>query len=194
MTSLSLRIAIADDDRSTLEVLQMLLGKLGHEVIVIADNGRSLIDECAVMEPDVIITDNLMPGISGAAAAAIIYERRPVPIILLSAFCDPELVIDAERKHVLMYMVKPLSEAHIEVALNRCRKERNGLRAMRTKIVIRGVQGDDGLATGAMFSIFRIGLRERWHGCEPPSLSDPKRYVPSWLSGIGRTAARGQVI
>jgi two-component system, response regulator PdtaR len=118
-----LRIAIADDDRSTRELLQALLSKLGHEVVVVADDGHSLIQKCAVTEPNLIITDNLMPGVTGVEAAAILYKQRPTPIILLSAHSDPELVIEAERKHVFMYLVKPLSEAHLTAALTRCREE-----------------------------------------------------------------------
>lgn len=125
MTPSGRRIAIADDDRSMREVLQVLLRNLGHEVVVAAENGQSLIKQCAILRPDVIITDNLMPDISGAEAAAIIYEQRPTQIILLSAFCDRELVIDAEQKHVLMYLVKPVSVAHLEAALNRCQELRN---------------------------------------------------------------------
>ena len=107
------------------EVLQVLLCNLGHEVVVAAENGRSLMEQCAIMRPDVVITDNRMPEMSGAEAAAIIYNQRPMPIILLSAFCDRELVVDAEQKHVFMYLVKPASEAHLQVALDRCQELRN---------------------------------------------------------------------
>ncbi len=60
-----------------------------------------------------IITDNLMPDLDGADAAAIIYAERPTPIILLSGYCDRNLVLDAEQKHVLIYLVKPISEANL---------------------------------------------------------------------------------
>jgi CheY-like chemotaxis protein len=123
MNPFRLRIAIADDDRSTRELLQALLSKLGHEVVVVADDGLSLIQKCALKEPNLIITDYLMPGVTGAEAAAILYEKRPTPIILLSAYSNPELVIEAERKHVFIYLVKPLSEAHLTAALNRCQEE-----------------------------------------------------------------------
>ena len=117
----SLRVAVADDDRSMRELLQHMLRKLGHEVVAVADTGETLIQLCAAAKPDVIITDNLMPDLDGADAAAIIYAERPTPIILLSGYCDRNLVLDAEQKHVLIYLVKPISEANLRAALARCR-------------------------------------------------------------------------
>jgi YesN/AraC family two-component response regulator len=120
-----LRVAIADDDRSMRELLEGLLHKLGHEVVAICVDGQSLISQAAITEPDVIITDNLMPDISGVDAAAIIYQQKPTQIILLSGYCDRELVLDAEQNHVLMYLVKPVSQAHLEAALLRCQELRD---------------------------------------------------------------------
>jgi CheY-like chemotaxis protein len=117
----TLRVAVADDDRSMRELLQHMLHKQGHEVVALAESGKALIEQCAVAQPDVIITDNLMPEVDGADAAAIIYAQRPTPIILLSGYCDRNLVLEAEQKHVLIYLVKPLSEDNLRSALDRCR-------------------------------------------------------------------------
>jgi CheY-like chemotaxis protein len=125
MLSPPLRVAIADDDRSIRELLQQILRNLGHEVVAVAENGQSLVQQSAITEPDVIVTDNVMPDISGVDAAAIIYKRRPTRIILLSANCDRELVLDAEQKHVMVYLVKPVSQANLEAALGRCQELRN---------------------------------------------------------------------
>jgi YesN/AraC family two-component response regulator len=121
-----LRIAIADDDRFTRELLQGLIPKLGHEVVAVADNGLSLIDQCAKTRPDVVITDNLMSGVSGVNAALEIYKARPIPIILVSGYCDPTVVRDAEEKHILVYLVKPVSQDHLGAALSKCREELMG--------------------------------------------------------------------
>jgi CheY-like chemotaxis protein len=117
----ALRVAVADDDRSMRELLEHMLRKQGHEVVAVADTGKQLIKLCASAKPDVIITDNLMPDLDGADAAAIIYAQRPTPIILLSGYCDRNLVLDAEQKHVLIYLVKPISDANLRAALARCR-------------------------------------------------------------------------
>jgi DNA-binding NarL/FixJ family response regulator len=123
MTS-SLRIAIADDDGRVCELIQQMVRKLGNEVVVVAENGNSLIDQCATERPDVVITGDLTPDMRGADAAAVIYKSRPIPIILFSSCCDPVLVRYADENHVFMYLVKPIMQEHLEVALERCRCQR----------------------------------------------------------------------
>ncbi|HEV3138234.1 MAG TPA: response regulator [Pirellulales bacterium] len=116
-------MAIADDDRLMREVLEQMLAALGHQVVVVADNGQSLIQQCANESPDVVITDNMMPDMCGSDAAAVIYGRRPIPIVIVSSFCDRDLVLKAEQEHVLMYLVKPISVNHLQAALARCRDQ-----------------------------------------------------------------------
>jgi response regulator NasT len=44
----------------------------------------------------------------GIEAARAIYQRRPVPIILASAYHDPDTVNCADNEHVMGYLVKPV--------------------------------------------------------------------------------------
>lgn len=118
--SFSLRVAIADDDREMREYLQQMLGNLGHEVVAVAENGESLVNQCAMTEPDVVITGTLTPEMYGSDAAAAVYKSRPIPIILYSSHCEPDLVLNAEHKHVFMYLVKPIREEHLRAALKEC--------------------------------------------------------------------------
>lgn len=112
-----LRIAIADDERDMREYLERILPSLGHTVVSAADNGRSLVAQCREHQPDLVITDIRMPEMDGIEAAEEIYRTRPVPIILISAFHDPELIQRAELDHVMAYLVKPVKQAHLEPAI-----------------------------------------------------------------------------
>ena len=118
--SFSLRVAIADDDLGMRESLQQMLCNLGHEVVAVAENGESLINQCAMTEPDVVITGTLTPEMYGSDAAAVVYKSRPIPIILYSGHCEPHLVRNAEHKHVFMYLVKPICQEHLQAALKEC--------------------------------------------------------------------------
>ena len=118
--SFPLRVAIADDDRGMRESLQQMLGNLGHEVVAVAESGESLISQCAMAEPDVVITGTLTPKMYGSDAAAAVYKSRPIPVILYSGHCEPDLVRNAEHKHVLMYLVKPIIQEHLDAALKEC--------------------------------------------------------------------------
>jgi two-component system chemotaxis response regulator CheY len=118
--SFSLRVAIADDDRGMRESLQQMLRNLGHDVVAVAETGQSLIEQCEVARPDVVITGTLTPEMYGSDAAAVVYKSRPIPIILYSSHCEPDLVLNAEHKHVFVYLVKPICEEHLRAALKEC--------------------------------------------------------------------------
>jgi DNA-binding NarL/FixJ family response regulator len=118
--SFCLRVAIADDDRVMRESLQQMLCDLGHEVVAVAENGEALISQCAMTQPDVVITGTLTPEMYGSEAAEVVYKSRPIPIILYSGHCEPNLVRNAEHKHVFMYLVKPICQEHLQAALKEC--------------------------------------------------------------------------
>jgi response regulator NasT len=110
----SLRIAVADDEPDMRQYFLKLLTRLGHQVIAVAENGRELVEKCRTAEPDLVITDIKMPDMDGIDAAVRIYQFRPVPVILVSAFHDPELIVRAEADHILGYLVKPIKQADLQ--------------------------------------------------------------------------------
>lgn len=109
--------------RRCAESLQQMLYNLGHEVVAVAENGKSLINQCAMTQPDVVITGTLTHEMYGSDAAATVYERHPIPIILYSHHCEPDLVLNAEHKHVFMFLVKPIHQEHLQAALEECHRK-----------------------------------------------------------------------
>jgi response regulator NasT len=112
MTS-PLRIAVADDEPDMRDYYRKILPRLGHQVVAVAANGRELVELCRASLPDVVITDIKMPELDGIDAAAALYAERPVPVILVSAYSDPQLVERAEGDHVMGYLVKPIKQADL---------------------------------------------------------------------------------
>jgi response regulator NasT len=112
-----LRIAIADDEPFMQEYLRETLTLMGHEVVAVVGRGRELVEQCRAGQPDLVITDIKMPDLDGLDAAAELYGIRPVPIIVVSAFHDPELIARAESRHVLAYLVKPIKQDDLEPAI-----------------------------------------------------------------------------
>jgi len=58
-----------------------------------------------------------MPGLDGIDAAQRIYEEMPIPVILVSAYSDPDFIARAEADHILAYLVKPIKQADLEPAI-----------------------------------------------------------------------------
>jgi response regulator NasT len=147
-----LRIAVADDEPDMRDYFQKILPRLGHRVVAVATTGAELVEQCRVAHPDLVITDIKMPDRDGIDAATEIYKDRPVPVILVSAYHDAELIRRAEADHVLGYLVKPIKQADLEptiaLALRRfeqfqeLRKEAADLRqALEDRKVIERAKG-----------------------------------------------------
>lgn len=109
-----LRIAVADDELDMRDYLQAILPCFGHIVVAVASTGRELVEKCRAERPDLVITDIKMPDMDGIDAATQIYLEKPIPVILVSAYHDPELIARAEADHILGYLVKPIKQSDLE--------------------------------------------------------------------------------
>lgn len=120
-----LRIAVAEDEPLLNRHMHATLNELGHRVLGAVGNGLDLVNLCRETQPDLVITDIRMPGIDGLEAASQIYHFRPVPIIVVSAHYDEELIERAESNHIQAYLVKPVqgNELRPVIALARRRFE-----------------------------------------------------------------------
>jgi response regulator NasT len=113
----SLRIAVADDEALMRKYLQETLTLMGHQVVSLASNGRELVEHCLSLKPNLVITDIRMPDMDGLDAAASIYAKELVPIIVVSAYHDPDLIERAQSSHVIAYLVKPINQENLRPAI-----------------------------------------------------------------------------
>lgn len=113
----SLRIAVADDEPDMQEYYRAILGQMGHVVVVVAETGKELVEKCRAQRPDMVISDIKMPDLDGIEAAKRLYLDKPVPVILVSAYHDPEFIARAEEEHILAYLVKPIKQSDLETAI-----------------------------------------------------------------------------
>jgi response regulator NasT len=113
----SLRIAVADDEPRMRDYFRKILPRLGHQVVSAAGTGKELVEQCRLTRPELIITDINMPDMDGIDAAIEIYREDPIPVILVSAHHDTELIERAEADHILAYLIKPIKQANLEPAI-----------------------------------------------------------------------------
>jgi response regulator NasT len=128
-----LRIAVADDEPDMREYFEKILPRLGHQVVSAAETGRQLVEHCKTLSPDLVITDIKMPDMDGIEAASAIYRDQAVPVILVSAFHDRELIERAESDHILAYLVKPIKQADLEPAITLARRRFEQFQALRAE-------------------------------------------------------------
>jgi response regulator NasT len=148
----ALRVAVADDERDMRDFFREFLPPLGHTVVGTAATGAELVALCRAEKPELVITDIKMPDMDGIDAAAAVCRDHAVPVILVSAFHERELLERAEAEHVLAYLVKPIKAADlvpaIGIALRRfeqfqaLRREADDLRqALEDRKVIERAKG-----------------------------------------------------
>ena len=112
-----LRIVVADDEPDMRDYFRKILPRLGHQVVAAAGTGSELVEQCRTLRPDLIITDINMPDMDGIDAANAICRDQMVPVILVSAYQDSELIARADADHILAYLIKPIKRAHLEPAI-----------------------------------------------------------------------------
>jgi len=117
-----LKILVADDESIIRMGLRTMLGALGHDVLLAA-NGRDALQLVRTARPDLALLDLQMPLTDGIEAAKVIARTRPMPIIILTAFSQEDLIEKAAALPIQGYLVKPVNErdlaAAIEVAVAR---------------------------------------------------------------------------
>lgn len=99
MTDRQLKVLVADDVRLSLEIERTLFQRDGFKVVTAPDGPTAL--ALAVSElPDVIVLDEVMPGLRGTEVAMRLKSRegtRAIPIVIVSSNDTPE-VREASRE------------------------------------------------------------------------------------------------
>lgn len=111
-------IILAEDDHNHRQMLRTLLGDWGYEVREAAD-GAEAIDKCAATPPpDLALLDVRMPHKSGFEAIPELLAIKPgLPIVLMTAFSDLEMAVQAMRLGAWDYVPKPLDTTKLQTTL-----------------------------------------------------------------------------
>ena len=114
-----MKVLIADDTAVPRLILEKTLEALGHETVSAADGDEAWAKHQA-FEPDVVLSDWLMPGMNGIDLCRRIRAEqgdRYTYFILLTAMTEVEHVITARAAGADDFMVKPLEKTALEAAL-----------------------------------------------------------------------------
>src|SRR5216117_4593041 len=103
------------------------------EVVGEARDGEEAVALARSLEPDLAIMDVKMPKLDGIDAARKILDERPIPIVMLTAYGQDELVSRAVEAGVFGYLVKPFREADLLPALKAARARHEELQALRAE-------------------------------------------------------------
>ena len=114
----SSRILIVDDEVINLELFEVMLSRLGFDVEM-ASNGAQALEMLPTVQPDLIVLDNIMPGLTGWEVTRRIKNApefaayRQVPIIMFSAMDEIADRIEGLELGVDDYITKPFNFSEV---------------------------------------------------------------------------------
>ncbi len=104
------RIVIVDDHEVVRLGLRSLLERHSEfEIVGEAGNGREALEKVATLQPDVVVLDIRMPGMSGVEVCQQINERFPkTKVIMLTSYAEDEMLFAAIRAGAAGYVLKQI--------------------------------------------------------------------------------------
>ncbi len=139
-------LLVVDDEAPNLESLDKLFQKEGFRVLT-ASSGREALDLCRTHRVHVVLSDLMMPGMSGIDLTRALRTVAPdVEVVMMTAYGTVETAVEAMKEGAYDFVEKPLkrmqivktvrkaAERHDLVAENRTLKEE--LSALRTRSIV----------------------------------------------------------
>lgn len=112
-----MKLLIVDDEPPARERLRSLLEEIGDcQVVGEAANGEEAIASCGDTQPDVVLLDVRMPGISGIEVARHIDSLEDPPAIIFTTAYD-QYAVDAFETEAVGYLLKPVRKEKLAHAL-----------------------------------------------------------------------------
>ncbi len=100
-------ILVVDDDIMSLQATSLMLNEFGYYVVA-CGNAREALERLQRLQVDAVLTDIVMPGVSGIDLLEKVREAEPdLPVILMTGQADMDKTIDAIKKGAFDFMLKP---------------------------------------------------------------------------------------
>lgn len=114
------KVLIIEDERLMLKVIEFRLKKDGFDVRI-AEDGKEGLNQISTWQPDIIVTDIMMPFISGLEIISTVRQqyKLDIPIIILSAVGLEKTVIEAFGLGADDFITKPFSAEELSIRVRK---------------------------------------------------------------------------
>lgn len=146
-----LRVVVIDDDDDVASYTRTVLEKrAGCEVVSVTDPAEAA-SVVARFDPDVVVTDIQMPGMSGLELMALLRERDPnLKVVVMTAHVSVDYAVAALRQQADEFLTKPVPAAELVAVVQRLAAQSRAERAVAPGEVV--------LAVGAHPDDVEIGV------------------------------------
>src|SRR5262245_9831882 len=174
------RVLVVDDEPAMREVLEMLLGDWGYDVKVASD-GIEGEEFAQSYDPDIVITDVVMPGVSGLDLLRSLQAGNPDrPVILVTAQGSIDLAVEAMKQGAKDFITKPLDYPKLKSILDAAGRDIE-LRRESRKL---GAQLEKGAGFGGFVGTSKA-MREVYELTERLAVTDASAIITG-ESGTGK--------
>jgi two-component system, NtrC family, response regulator PilR len=133
------RILVVDDERSMRELLAIVLGREGYDVVV-AESGQQALDELERRPVDLLISDIHMPDMTGLEVLRTAKGLNPdLAGIMVTAFASTETAIEALRMGAYDYIHKPFNVDELKIVVTGALERR---RLRRENVLLKRALGE----------------------------------------------------
>ncbi len=109
----------ADDEMELLKAHLLFLKKKGYEVVTVT-NGTDAIEECKQRTFDLVLLDEMMPGLSGLETLQRIKELSPqTPVVMVTKSEEEDIMNQAIGQQIADYLIKPVNPNQILLTLKK---------------------------------------------------------------------------
>ncbi|OFW12732.1 MAG: DNA-binding response regulator [Acidobacteria bacterium RIFCSPLOWO2_12_FULL_66_10] len=139
---MDLRAVLVDDEQLARDELGYLLGQVGGvDVVGQAVNGVDALTTIERLQPDVVFLDVQMPGLTGfEVARRLLDDGTPSQIVFVTAY--DQHAIEAFEVNAVDYLLKPVDQLRLQVAVERARRRIASDRPVDTAAGVVGVSND----------------------------------------------------
>src|SRR5262245_11619061 len=151
------RILVAEDDAAQRLGLQQLLKSWGYSVEVASD-GRQALEKVASDRPAIVLTDMVMPGVSGMDLLRTLKSQddTDVTVVMLTAQGSVETAVEAIKHGAYDYLTKPVDPQRLRIVLDQVTQRNETLREVRALRRLLQERGTFGRLVGASMEMRRI--------------------------------------
>jgi LmbE family N-acetylglucosaminyl deacetylase/CheY-like chemotaxis protein len=140
------RVVVVEDDPDVAFFMKTVLEKRADAVAIAVTDPSLALSTVAEFEPDLVITDIEMPGISGLDLLKELRSQYPgMPVVVMTAHVSVDYAVSALRAQADEFLTKPVGSAELVAIVNRLAAEGRVKRAsQRPQVVLAiGAHPDD---------------------------------------------------
>jgi len=118
------RVLVVDDDPDVAQYTRTLLERRAECVVMAVGDAHQAQRAMAQFNPDVVVTDIEMPGMTGLELLASLRADRPdLPVVVMTAHVSVDYAVSALRGQADEFITKPIDSAHLVATVLRLAEE-----------------------------------------------------------------------